>query len=118
MYLTQIIVGKELSPEDLLYLACLTSSKIDASSVKQLEEDCINHNTEEIYINYIDQLTNSHNMKGAAFMVSENSLRLHGTSSKEIEERTKAIYEPQIQEKNNRIAFLEQLLLENNISFN
>jgi len=132
MFSTQIIVGKELSPKDMLYLACLTSDQVDAASIKQLAEDCIIHNTEEKYVNYIDQLTNPHNLKGASSMVSENLLRLYGTSSKEIEEQTKAIYEPQLQAKDNRIAFLEpqlqakdnriafleQLLHENNIAFN
>lgn len=115
MYSTQVIVGKELSPKDMLYLACLTSDKIDAASVSRLETDCITHNTEEIYVNYIDQLTNSHNSKGVSTMVSENLLRLYGTSSKEIEERTKAIYEPQLQALQNHIHILEQRLLENNL---
>ena len=117
MYDTQVIVGNELSPDDLLYLACLTNDSAGAASFKQLKQDCITHHNEQLYTDYVDQLTHPRNTKGVSSMVSENLLRLYGTNSKEIEEKTKAIYEPQLEANDNRIAMLEQLLQDNNISF-
>lgn len=117
MYSTQIIVGKELSPDDLLYLACLTSDTINQTTFKYLEQDYYLHSDNQLYIDYLDQLTNPHNKKGALLMVSEGLLNLYGTSSKEIEEKTKAIYLPQLQQLTEENAKLKQLLLQHGIAY-
>ena len=87
----QIIVTKELSPEDDLYLHCLTDNLQDINLVNRLADDYKLHSEQEIYINYMHQITTANTKtKGEQTMlICEGLLNLFGTSSAEIIERTK-----------------------------
>ncbi|MDE5598718.1 MAG: hypothetical protein K2J04_12935, partial [Lachnospiraceae bacterium] len=87
----QIIVTKELSPEDNLYLHCLTDNLQDTALVNRLTDDYKLHQEQEIYIKYLHQVStaNFKKTKGDKTMVCEGLLNLCGTSSAEIIERTK-----------------------------
>lgn len=90
---------KELSPKDTLYLSCLTANLTKSHRLDQLMEDFTHNQDNEIYNKYMNQLTHINIKKeGGSPMVCEGILNLCGTSSQEIEERTKAIYIPQIQQ--------------------
>ncbi len=112
----QIIVTKELSPEDNLYLHCLTDNLQDTALVNRLTNDYKLHQEQEIYIKYLHQVStaNFKKTKGDKTMVCEGLLNLCGTSSAEIIERTKKedaeYYLPQID-------YLKSLLTENGIPF-
>lgn len=86
----QIIVTHELSPDENLYLHCLTNGLQNTFLINQLADDCIRHRGEDLYRRYLDQLTTANNtMKGGQVMVSEGLLNLFGTSSAEIIANTK-----------------------------
>lgn len=111
----QIIVTKDLSPEECLYLHCLTDNLQDSHLINQLTCDYQNHQDQDIYIRYLHQLTTANTKKkGESLMVCEGLLNLFGTSSEEIIERTKKedadYYLPQID-------YLKDLLQQNNIPF-
>ncbi|MCM1261566.1 MAG: hypothetical protein NC313_02510 [Butyrivibrio sp.] len=136
---TQIIVTKELSPEDNLYLHCLTDNLQDAALASRLADDYILHKEQAIYNNYLYQLTTANKKKGDAPMESplayEWIFNLCGTSSAEIIEHTKKeeaeYYLPKIEQlsfqnndltiRNNDLtsqnAYLKSLLEKNNIPF-
>ena len=133
----QIIVTKELSPKDNLYLHCLTGNLQDIALVNRLTDDYKLHQEQEIYIKYLHQVStaNFKKMKGDKTMVCEGLLNLCGTSSAEIIERTKKedaeYYLPQIEQlasQNNnltaqnsnlssQITYLKSLLAKHNIPF-
>lgn len=135
MYITQVIVVNELSPDDSLYLSCLTDNLTDSQQINRLVADYTQHQDNEIYNKYMNQLSRANTKKGDSPMVCEGILNLCGTSSKEIEDRakeqTKAIYIPQIQqltaknhelkEKNDSLTTeknrLQELLTLNNIAY-
>ncbi|MBP3477046.1 MAG: hypothetical protein J6K48_12145 [Lachnospiraceae bacterium] len=111
----QIIVIKELLPEEYLYLHCLTDKLHDSKLIAQLADDYKIHQDQDIYIKYLHQLTTANTRKkGDSLMVCEGLLNLFGTSSEEIIERTKQedaeYYLPQID-------YLKDLLRKNNIPF-
>lgn len=86
----QIIVTKELLPEEHLYLHCLTDKLHDSKLINQLTDDYKTHQDQDIYIKYLHQLTTANTKKkGEPLMVCEGLLNLFGTSSEEIIERTK-----------------------------
>ena len=127
----QIIVTRELSPEDNLYLRCLTDNLQDTDLANSLAEDYKLHQEQEIYIKYLHQVTtaNAKKTKGDETMVCEGLLNLCGTSSAEIIERTKKeeaeYYLPKInqltsqnEDLSSQIAHLKSLLVQNNIPFN
>ena len=122
-FCVQIIVTKELSPEDNLYLHCLTDNLQDTALVNRLADDYKLHQEQEIYIKYLHQVStaNFKKTKGDKAMVCEGLLNLCGTSSAEIIERTKKeaaeYYLPQIDNLSSRITYLESLLKKNNITF-
>lgn len=134
MYPTQILVIEELSPEDSIYLSCLSQRLNDLNLVNALSEDYTQHKNNKLYTDYMNQFLNSHT-KGEQLMVCENLFKLYGTSSEEIAEKTreqdKKIYLPQIEkltEENNtlisevnilasEINQLKQLLLKHNIAY-
>lgn len=102
-FLAQIIVTKELSPEDFLYLRCLTGSLTESGLADRLADDCGLHQDQEPYIRYLHQLAvASLKTKGDTSMVCEGLLNLYGTSSAEIIERTRKeeaeYYLPKIEE--------------------
>lgn len=132
----QVIVTPELSPDDSLYLHCLTSHLRDAQLVQKLVNDYRLHQKEEIYTRYLHQLSNaSIKSKGESTMVCEGLLNLCGTSSAEIIERTKkadaAFYQPRIDaltakneqqasfisELSSQVDYLKNLLTQHNIPF-
>ncbi|MCM1124572.1 MAG: hypothetical protein NC416_18510 [Eubacterium sp.] len=135
-FTTQIIVTKELSADDNLYLHCLTDKLQDIDLANRLADDYMLHQEQDIYVRYMHQLTTANNKtKGESPMVCEGILNLCGTSSEEIIERTKKeeaeYYLPQIDQlssRNNQLSsqvsglsaqinYLKSLLAENNIPF-
>lgn len=122
-FCTQIIVTTELSSEEYLYLHCLTDKLQDANLVGRLTEDFKRHQNQDIYVNYMHQLTTATlKAKGNTPMVCEGLLNLFGTSSEEIIERTKKeeadYYLPQISSLSSQVNYLKSLLEQNNIQFN
>ncbi len=118
----QIIVTKELSPEDNLYLHCLTDNLQDTALVNRLADDCKLHPKQDIYNKYMHQIATANSKtKGEQIMVCEGILNLYGTSSAEIIERIKKedaeYYLPQIDDLSSQITYLKSLLKENNIPF-
>ncbi|MDE6748268.1 MAG: hypothetical protein K2K21_04285 [Lachnospiraceae bacterium] len=59
----QIIVTKELSPEDNLYLHCLTDKLQDTALANRLANDYKLHQEQYIYIKYMHQITTANNKK-------------------------------------------------------
>ena len=115
-FITQIIVTKELAPEDNLYLHFLTDRMWSGTLAERLADDYIEHQEEDIYRRYLHQITLAgRRTKGEASMyICEGLLNLCGTSSEEIIERTKKeaaeYYQP-------RIDYLKSLLIQHNIPF-
>ena len=127
MYATQVIVIKELLPEDSIYLHCLTQNLSNPILINNLTEDYSSNKTNELYTNYMHQFLGAH-MKGENLMVCENLFRLYGTSSEEIAEKTreqdKQIYLPQIEKLTDSVNTLtsenqnlKQLLAQHNIAY-
>ncbi|MCM1253824.1 MAG: hypothetical protein NC321_13470 [Clostridium sp.] len=122
-FLIQIIVTKELSYEDNLYLHCLTDNLQDAALISRLADDYKLHQEQEIYIKYLHQISTANTKaKGDnTMMVCEGLLNLFGTSSAEIIERTKKeeaeYYLPQINQLTSQNAYLKSLLVKHNIAF-
>ena len=71
-FFIQIIVTKELPPEENLYLYCLANNLNDTKLINRLINDYQYHQTQEIYIKYMNQLTNANsNSKGESPMFEE-----------------------------------------------
>lgn len=126
MYQTQVLVTSELPPEENLYLRCMCNNISDTLMANRLAHDYKAHSDQEIYVKYMEQITNANNYtKGVSPMICEGILNLCGTSSKEIEERaiqaTKEadakIYIPQINKLTEENDYLKKLLLANGIDF-
>lgn len=118
----QIIVTKELSPEDNLYLRCLTNKLQSTGLANQLANDYSKHQEQDIYIRYMHQITTANiKMKGESSMICEGILNLCGTSSAEIIERTKKedaeYYLPKIEQLSSQNNYLKALLKQHNIPF-
>lgn len=132
-FITQIIVSRELPPEENLYLRCLTSDLQDAALARRLADDYSIHKEHDIYTKYLHQLTTANNKtKGERPMVCEGLFNLFGTSSEEIIARAKReskkesdeYYLPKINELSSanshlssQIDYLKKLLKQNNIPF-
>ena len=99
MYATQVLVINELSPEDVLFLHCL-SPKISPILINNLTKDYELNKNNKLYVDYMNQFFKSHK-KGEIPMVCEGLLNYFGTSSEELleqgAERAKKFYEPQIE---------------------
>lgn len=129
-FTAQIIVTQELSPEENLYLRCLTDKLQNTDLIDRLADDFTLHSKNDIYIRYMHQLATANlNRKGDTHMVCEGLLNLFGTSSEEIIERTKQedaeYYLPKIHDLtshnealSSQNAYLKSLLEKNNIPFN
>ena len=125
MYVTRIIVTKELPPEDYLYLRCLTNRLTieEGGYLEQLALDYAEHRSDSKYVNYINEFTGA-NMKAnggkAMVTVPENVFRFFGTSSDEIREAQRKedekFYSAQLQEKDAENSRLRRLLAEHGIS--
>lgn len=137
IFIIQIIVTRELSSEDNLYLHCMTGNLNDVKLINRLAEDYKIHQEQEIYVKYMHQLSNANiRSKGESTMVCEGLLNLFGTSEEEIVARTKAreadFYLPKIEaltnenaqqssfidELSSQVNYLKNLLTEHNIPFN
>ena len=136
-FITQIIVTKELPPEDNLYLHFLTDRMWDGTHVEKLMGDYKEHQEEEIYRRYLHQImTANAKEKGEMPMyICEGLLNFFGTSSEEIIERTKKedseYYQPRIDQLSSKVndlssqnndlssqnAYLKSLLTQHNIPF-
>ena len=125
----QIIVTRELPPEDNLYLCCLTNDLKDRDLINRLADDYTRNQGQDVYRKYLNQLTTA-NMKteGETPMVCEGLFNLFGTSSEEIIANAKKesddYYLPKIDELtatnellSSQLAHLQDLLRQNNISF-
>lgn len=120
---TQIIVTKELLPDENLYLRCLTDTLTERELVNRLANDCEQYQGQELYTRYLDQIMKANTKKkGETAMVCEGLLNYFGTSSEEIIERTKKeqeeFYLPKIENLTSQVAYLQDLLTQNNIAFN
>lgn len=126
MYATQVLVINELSPEDSLFLHCLAENTNDLKLINNLANHYQENKDNPIYTKYMNQFVYSH-MKGDQLMICEAILNYFGTSSKEIEEKTRQqdreIYEPQIEKLtsensllHNEIETLKQLLKKHGIT--
>lgn len=133
----QIIVTRELSPDDSLYLRCLTDNLSDAALIDRLADDYNSHKEQDIYMRYLNQVTTANSKKkGDTTMVCEGLFNLFGTSSEEIIAHTKeeaaAFYQPKIDAlslandelssannaQSSMIKYLQNLLIQHNIPFN
>lgn len=114
MYETQVLVINELSPEDSLFLHCLTPKLNNPFLIENLTKDYLSNKNNELYVDYMNQFFKSHK-KGEQPMVCEGLLNYFGTSSEEIAEKAREkerqFYLPQIEEL---IAKVNQLTSENN----
>ena len=99
MYATQILVIKELSPEDSMYLHCLYPKLNNPHLINNLPHDCDLNKDNKLYTSYMNQFFYSH-MKGERLMICEGVLNYFGTSSEELLEqgaqRAQKIYQDQI----------------------
>ena len=111
---------KELSPQDSMYLHCLTPKLNNPELINNLTNDCASHKANELYTKYMNQLFIS-KTKGEKTMVCEGVLRYFGTSSEEIAEKTreqdKQIYLPQIEKLTSELDRAKKLLAEHNIAY-
>ena len=129
-FITQIIVTRELPPEENLYLRCLTNSLEDAKLANRLTDDYEKHQDQDIYTRYMRQLTTANlKTKGDLPMVSEGLLDICNMISEEIIERTKKedaeYYLPKIDQLSvqnadlsSQITYLKSLLTQHGIPFN
>lgn len=85
-FIIQIIVTKELTAEENLYLHCLTDKLKDLSLAKRLADDYKCHQKQPVYNQYMRHLAAAYSGKrGEEFMVeNEWIFELCGTSSDEI----------------------------------
>lgn len=132
----QIIVIHELPSEENLYLYCLSDRLQDTYLINRLADDYNRHAGQQVYANYLQQLTNATTLEGGSQMViCEGLLNLFGTSSEEIIAKAKKesdeYYLPKINELTvsnealvssneyllSQINYLKNLLQKNNISF-
>ncbi|MCM1252574.1 MAG: hypothetical protein NC321_07115 [Clostridium sp.] len=117
----QIIVVKELLPEDNLYLHCLTDNLNNTALINQLIDDYQQHREQDIYIRYMDQLAKANsNAKGESSMFEEMMER----AKQEAEAYYTTYYETLLDTANNKnkqlaaqVDYLENLLRQNNIQF-
>lgn len=65
----QIIVVQELPSDENLYLYCLTDWLQDACLINRLADDYNRHAEQQIYADYLQQLTNATALKGESRMV-------------------------------------------------
>lgn len=112
---TQILVTQELSPDENLYLKCLTNHLANDSLINQLFNDYSHNQGIEAYENYMQQLKNTLiTAKEDSFMCGEWIFELCGTSSKEVAEKAVAEANAKtnaiIAEKDATIASLKALL--------
>ena len=120
---TQIIVAKELPPEENLYLRCLTNELQNTGLAKRLDDDYRKHQGQDIYIRYMNQIAiaNKKTKGENELMVCEGVLNLFGTSSEEIIARTKKeadeYYQPKIKQLSSQNTYLKSLLTQHNIPF-
>lgn len=122
----QVLVTSELSPEDNLYLRCLSNKLNNDPITKKLADDLMRNQKKEIYANYLNQLAFANTpKKGETDMVCEGLLYMFGTSSEEIEQRaikaTKEadaqFYVPQINQLTMENEHLKRLLSANGIKY-
>ncbi len=125
-FMIQLIVTYELPPEENLYLRCLTNNLQDIELINRLSHDYAAHKEQDIYTKYLNQLTTANlKAKGESAMVCEGLFHLFGTTSEEVIARAKkeskdeldAYYLPKIKTLSSHIDYLENLLKQNNISF-
>ena len=121
---TQIIVTSRLTPEDNLYLRCLTDKLHDAGLAEKLTADYTQHRKQTIYSRYMHQIAvaNIRTKEDVHMVVDEWIYEMCGTSSDEVIARAKKesdeYYQPRINNLSSQIDYLKSLLVQNNIPFN
>ena len=119
----QIIVTKELPPEDNLYLRCLTDKLHEEGLADKLADDYQKHWEQEIYDRYMRQLTvvNKKSEGEEHMVINEWLYEMCGTSSDEVIARAKKeseeYYQPQIDRLSADNDYLRSLLKQHNIPF-
>lgn len=126
----QIIVTKELSPEENLYLRCLTDSLHGEGLAEQLADDYKKHRKQGVYSRYMQQIAaaNRKSKEEKHMVIDEWLYEMCGTSSDEVIARAKKeseeYYQPQIdnlssvnKQLSSENEYLKQLLRQNNIPF-
>lgn len=124
MYATQVLVIRELSAEDSMYLHCLYPKLNDPKLINALTGDCTLNKNNQLYTSYMNQFFYS-KTKGEKPMVCEGVLHYFGTSSEEIAEKAakqanehaQKIYLPQIEQLTSEVIKLKQLLEQHNIAY-
>lgn len=117
-FFSQIIIMNELNPEENMYLRGLTGKLSDISIQNQIAANCISHNTQPVYKQYLDQfIKTTPNAKGENDMVYETALRLFGTSSEEIAQQVRAQDQVVIDQLSSQNEYLMNLLKAHNIPF-
>lgn len=126
----QIIVTKELPPEENLYLRCLTDKLHGERLAEPLADDYRKHRAQEVYSRYLYQVVtaNRKSKEEKHMVVDEWLFEMCGTSSDEVIARAKKeseeYYQPQIdtlssvnKQLSSENDYLKQLLMQNNIPF-
>ncbi len=123
IYPVQVIVSKELPPEEALYLPCLT----DRALAEQLAEDYSRHLGQQAYETYMNQLTFANKrQEGDTNMAicCEGIFALYGTSSKEIAAKAVAPVKAELDRTSselsnaqNQIEYLQRLLEQHGIAY-
>lgn len=126
----QIIVTKEVSPEENLYLRCLTDKLHSEGLAERLADDYKKHRNQVVYSRYMHQVVaaNKKSKEEKHMVVDEWLFEMCGTSSDEVIARAKKeseeYYQPQIDNLssvNKKLLsendYLKQLLTQNNIPF-
>ena len=122
---TQIIVTKELPPEDNLYLRFLTDKLHNMRLAEKLTDDYTQHRKQTIYSRYMHQIAAANtktSREGVRMVIDEWLYEMCGTSSDEVIARAKKeseeYYQPRINNLSSQIDYLKSLLIQNNIPFN
>lgn len=113
----QIIVTKELLPEENLYLHCLTDNLNDTKLIKQLVNDYQFHQEQDIYIRYMNQLTNANsNTKGTSPMFEEMMERARIEAENYYRDKIEQLSTSN-EELSSQVDYLKNLLRQHNIQF-
>ena len=123
-FIVQIIVTKELLPEENLYLHCLTDNLINTKLIKQLVDDYQQHQEQDIYIRYMNQLTNANsNTKGESPMFEEMMERARIEAENYYQDKIEQLsssneqLSSSVEQLVSQVDYLKNLLRQHNIQF-
>lgn len=123
-FIVQIIVTKELSSQENLYLHCLTDNLNNTELIKQLVDDYQQHKEQDIYIRYMNQLTNANsNTKGESPMFEEMMERARMEAESYYLDKIKQLsssneqLSSSVEQLISQVDYLKNLLKQHNIQF-